>query len=97
MDNSLKSKDLKYKKVHIRHDNMLKKPLTDYKQKDKVDVILANPPFGGQEEIGIEKGFPSRFQTRKTADLFLVLIMRLLKIAPNSQKWKRRSAIIVRN
>src|SRR5699024_9862063 len=63
----------------IRHDNTLKKSLNDYKKKDQVDVILTNPPFGGQEETGIEKGFPSRFQTRETADLFLVLIMRLLK------------------
>lgn len=63
----------------IRHDNTLKKSLNDYKKKDQVDVILTNPPFGGQEETGIEKSFPSRFQTRETADLFLVLIMRLLR------------------
>ena len=63
----------------IRHDNTLKRPLNDYMRKDQVDVILTNPPFGGKEETGIEKGFPSKFQTRETADLFLVLIMRLLK------------------
>ncbi|MBD3276615.1 MAG: N-6 DNA methylase [Candidatus Marinimicrobia bacterium] len=63
----------------IRHGNTLKKPYTEYKKSDQVDVILTNPPFGGQEETGIEKNFPSKYQTRETADLFLVLIMRLLK------------------
>ncbi|MBM4224203.1 MAG: SAM-dependent DNA methyltransferase, partial [Gammaproteobacteria bacterium] len=38
-----------------------------------------NPPFGGMEEDGIESNFPSEFRTRETADLFLVLIMNLLK------------------
>ena len=63
----------------VRRDNTLNKPYNEYKGKDKVDVILTNPPFGGQEEDGIEKNFPAQFQTRETADLFLVLIMRLLK------------------
>jgi len=44
-----------------------------------VDVIVTNPPFGGMEEDGIEANFPAEFRTRETADLFLVLIMRLLK------------------
>lgn len=64
---------------NVKHDNTLKYPLTEYKRRDQVDVILTNPPFGGKEEDGIEKNFPSRFQTRETADLFLVLIMRRLK------------------
>src|SRR6476660_9418054 len=38
-----------------------------------------NPPFGGREEDGIESNFPKHFQTRETADLFLALIIRLLK------------------
>ena len=41
--------------------------------------MLTNPPFGGKEEPGIETNFPKQFQTRETADLFLALIMRLLK------------------
>ena len=41
--------------------------------------MLTNPPFGGKEEVGIESNFPKQFQTRETADLFLALIMRLLK------------------
>ncbi len=63
----------------IRHDNTLARPLRDHGAKDRVDVILTNPPFGGIEEPGIETNFPAAFQTRETADLFMVLIMHLLK------------------
>ena len=42
-------------------------------------MIVTNPPFGGMEEDGIETNFPASFRTRETADLFLVLIMHLLK------------------
>ena len=65
----------------ILHDN----GLTRYAYRDivsdaqRVDVVLTNPPFGGSEEPGIEVGFPREFQTKETADLFLVLIMRILK------------------
>jgi type I restriction enzyme M protein len=44
-----------------------------------VDIVLTNPPFGGREEDGIESNFPAHFRTRETADLFLALIIRLLK------------------
>jgi len=64
---------------NVKHDNTLNRPLNEYKKKDQVDVILTNPPFGGTEEDGIEKNFPARFQTRETADLFLVLLLRRLK------------------
>ncbi len=47
---------------------------------DRVDGILTNPPFGGREEDGIENNFPKQFQTKETADLFLALIVRLLKV-----------------
>lgn len=63
----------------IRHDNTLARPLRDYGPKDQVDVIVTNPPFGGEEEDGIERNFPTEFRTRETADLFLVLVMELLK------------------
>jgi len=63
----------------IQHDNTLTRPLRDYGPKDRVDVIITNPPFGGMEEDGIENNFPKSFRTRETADLFLVLIMHLLK------------------
>lgn len=63
----------------IRHDNTLARPLRDYGDRDRVDVIITNPPFGGMEEDGIESNFPATYRTRETADLFLVLIMHLLK------------------
>ncbi|WP_210456922.1 HsdM family class I SAM-dependent methyltransferase [Vibrio crassostreae] len=63
----------------IRHDNTLERPYKDYTEKDRVDVIVTNPPFGGMEEDGIENNFPTKFRTRETADLFMALIVRLLK------------------
>ncbi len=65
--------------TNIRHDNTLSRPLKDYGPKDRVDIIITNPPFGGMEEDGIEKNFPRKYQTRETADLFMALIMHLLK------------------
>ena len=63
----------------VRHDNTLARPYISYTQSDRVDIVLTNPPFGGREEDGIETNFPKHFQTRETADLFLALIVRLLK------------------
>lgn len=63
----------------VRHDNTLARPLISYGPADFVDCITANPPFGGSEEDGVEDNFPSAFRTRETADLFLVLFVRLLK------------------
>lgn len=65
--------------VNIKHDNTLSRPLRDYTSKDRVDVIITNPPFGGMEEDGIENNFPTNFRTRETADLFLLLIIHLLR------------------
>jgi type I restriction enzyme M protein len=65
--------------TQVRRDNTLARPLRDHGARDRVEVILTNPPFGGEEEQGIESNFPAQFQTRETADLFLVLIMQLLK------------------
>ena len=64
---------------NIKHDNSLSKPLREYSSKDMINVVVTNPPFGGAEEDGIEKNFPNEFQTRETADLFLILIMKLLR------------------
>jgi type I restriction enzyme M protein len=64
---------------NIINDNTLAKPLRDYGKNDQVDVIITNPPFGGVEEDGIENNFPAEFRTKETADLFLVLVMELLK------------------
>jgi len=63
----------------IKHDNSLTRNVRDYKPIDKVDIIVTNPPFGGIEEDGIQVNFPHQFQTKETADLFMVLLMYLLK------------------
>jgi len=65
--------------TNIRHDNTLARPLRDYANRDRVHVIVTNPPFGGMEEDGIENNFPATFRTRETADLFVTLIIHLLK------------------
>ena len=64
---------------NIRHDNSLTRPYADYGPSDMVNVVVTNPPFGGAEEPGIELNFPSAYRTRETADLFLVLITKLLR------------------
>ena len=63
----------------LRHDNTLSRPYVSWGRDNRVDIVLTNPPFGGKEEPGIESNFPKHFQTRETADLFLALIIRLLK------------------
>lgn len=62
----------------VRHDNTLARPLVSWTRDERVDIVLTNPPFGGKEEDGIEGNFPT-YRTRETADLFLALIIRLLK------------------
>src|SRR5258708_3500395 len=69
--------------TQIRRGDMLSKPLRDYGPGDRVDVIVANPPFGGSVKDGTEDNFPQAFRTKETADLFLVLFMHLLK--PNGR------------
>lgn len=69
-------------------DNTLARPYISWEQKERVDIILANPPFGGKEEDGIESNFPAHFRTKETADLFLALFIRLLKT-------KGRAAIVL--
>lgn len=63
----------------IKRGDSLSKPLREYGPKDRVDVIVANPPFGGSVKDGTETNFPHEFRTRETADLFLVLFIHLLK------------------
>lgn len=63
----------------IRHDNTLARPLISWGPKERVDCVITNPPFGGMEEDGIETNFPQALRTRETADLFMTLIIHLLK------------------
>lgn len=78
--------------VQIKHGNTLNKPLSSWD--DQVDVIITNPPFGGTEEDGIEKNFPSEYQTRETADLFLQLIIEVLKGATAGEKGGRAAVVL---
>ncbi len=63
----------------VRDNALTRRPYKDYDEGDQVDVILTNPPFGGMEEPGVEQNFPQKFQTKETADLFLALIVKLLR------------------
>jgi type I restriction enzyme M protein len=64
---------------NIRFDDSLSRPLTEYRQRDRVDVILANPPFGGVVANNNENNFPQVYRTKESADLFLILMIHLLK------------------
>ena len=48
-------------------------------EKDRVDVILANPPFGASVSDGVETNYPAQFRTTESADLFLLLMIRYLR------------------
>lgn len=63
----------------IDHDNLLNKTWANWSEKDRVNVIITNPPFGGMEEDGVENNFPQQYRTRETANLFMALIIHLLK------------------
>ncbi|GAA6121355.1 class I SAM-dependent DNA methyltransferase [Acidovorax sp. FG27] len=63
----------------VRHDNTLARSYASYTNATRVDVILTNPPFGATVQDGIEANFPRHFRTKESADLFLALIIRLLK------------------
>jgi type I restriction enzyme M protein len=67
----------------VTRGNFLNKAYSDWGANDRVDIILSNPPFGGEEPDGTETNFPKKFRTKETADLFLALIIRLLK--PNGR------------
>jgi len=63
----------------IVYDDALSRELSSITQKDRVDVILANPPFGGTVADGMETNFPSNYRTKESADLFLILMIHYLK------------------
>lgn len=77
--------------------NALRFKLSEIGEKERVDVILTNPPFGGEEEKGIQGNFPNDRQTSETALLFLQLIMRRLKRQPTPAGRPARAAVIVPN
>jgi type I restriction enzyme M protein len=77
----------------IDPENSLRFKLTELGDRDRVDVILTNPPFGGEEEAGIKGNFPADMQTSETMLLFLQLIMRRLRRQPKPG----RAAVVVPN
>jgi len=77
----------------IEPGNSLAVPLREIGDSDRVDIILTNPPFGGEEERGILANFPEDKQTAETTLLFLQLIMRKLRRG----KTQGRAAVVVPN
>jgi type I restriction enzyme M protein len=77
--------------------NALRFKLTEIGEKDRVDVILTNPPFGGEEEKGIQGNFPEDRQAAETALLFLQLIMRKLHRQHSVAGRPARAAVVVPN
>jgi type I restriction enzyme M protein len=73
--------------------NSLRFPLNEIGNKDRVDVILTNPPFGGEEERGILSNFPEDKQASETALLFLQLIMRKLRRSGSPSPSGRRVGV----
>src|SRR6266540_4296057 len=72
----------------IVHTNTLTENLADIQEKDRFDVVLANPPFGGKERPEIQQNFPIR--TGETAFLFLQHFIKILKAGG-------RGAIVIKN
>ncbi len=65
---------------NITFRDALDQPLTNYVEKDRVDIILANPPFGGIVANNNENNFPQSYRTKESADLFLIMMIHLLKM-----------------
>ena len=63
----------------IIHGNSLEKNVREYKESDRFDVILMNPPYGGNEKEGVKQNFPADLRSSETADLFMSVIMYRLK------------------
>lgn len=64
---------------NIRFGDALDQPLSNFTEKHRVDVIIANPPFGGIVANNNENNFPQSYRTKESADLFLILMIHLLK------------------
>ncbi len=66
-------------KPNLRRDNALRNPITQITDSARYNVLMTNPPFGGEEEKGVQDNFPEGTRTGETALLFLQFIMRSLK------------------
>ena len=78
----------------IDSGNSLRFPLREIGDRERVDVIMTNPPFGGEEERGILSNFPEDKQTAETALLFLQLIMRKLRRPVGGSKGGRCGMVV---
>lgn len=65
---------------NVMNGDSLNREYTSIVEKDRVDVILANPPFGASVSDGVETNYPAQFRTTESADLFLLLMIRYLKM-----------------
>lgn len=63
----------------ILHDNSLEKNVREYEEEDKFDIVMMNPPYGGNEKDSVKINFPPELRSSETADLFMILIMFRLK------------------
>jgi type I restriction enzyme M protein len=63
----------------IEYNDSLNREYTSITEADRVNVILANPPFGASVSDGVETNYPQTYRTTESADLFLLLMIRLLK------------------
>jgi type I restriction enzyme M protein len=73
---------------NIIHTNTLSENIADIQEKDRYDVILANPPFGGKERLEVQQNFP--IKTGETASLFLQHFIKILKAGG-------RAGIVIKN
>lgn len=64
---------------NVDYTNSLNREYTSIGKRDRVNVILANPPFGASVSDGVEKNFPQAYRTTESADLFLLLMIRYLE------------------
>lgn len=80
----------------IDYGNALRFKLSEIGDAERVDVIATNPPFGGEEEAGIQNNFPETMRTSETALLFLQLIMRRLR-RPLGGNHGGRAGVVVPN
>ena len=82
---------------NIGDGNSLAVNIKEIGDRDRVDIVLTNPPFGGEEEPGIKNNFPDDKQTSETALLFLQLIMRKLRRPEKNNGKPGRAAVVVPN
>ncbi|WP_222931789.1 N-6 DNA methylase [Hymenobacter lutimineralis] len=78
----------------LDYGNSLRFKLSDIGDDQRVDVLITNPPFGGEEERGILNNFPADKQTAETATLFMQLIMRRLRVKTKKQRGGRAAVVV---